>query len=57
VIEACGAAHYLARELGRLGHRAKLIAPQLVKPYVSRNKNDGRGCAKREVGRGCAMSQ
>jgi Transposase len=42
VIEACGAAHYLARELGRLGHRAKLIAPQLVKPYVSRNKNDGR---------------
>jgi len=42
VIEACGAAHYLARELGRLGHTAKLIAPQLVKPYVPRNKNDGR---------------
>jgi len=42
VIEACGAAHYLARELGRLGHTVKLIAPQLVKPYVSRNKNDGR---------------
>ena len=42
VIEACGAAHYLARELGRLGHTVKLIAPQLVKPYVPRNKNDGR---------------
>ena len=42
VIEACGAAHHLARELGKLGHTAKLIAPQLVKPYVSRNKNDGR---------------
>jgi transposase len=42
VIEACGAAHYLARELGKLGHTAKLIAPQLVKPYVPRNKNDGR---------------
>src|SRR5437762_12627714 len=42
VIEACGAAHYLARELGKLGHIAKLIAPQLVKPYVPRNKNDGR---------------
>ena len=42
VIEACGAAHYLARELGKLGHTAKLIAPQLVKPYVTRNKNDGR---------------
>jgi transposase len=42
VIEACGAAHYLARELGKLGHTAKLIAPQLVKLYVPRNKNDGR---------------
>jgi transposase len=42
VIEACGAAHYLARELGKLGHTVKLIAPQLVKPYVPRNKNDGR---------------
>jgi transposase len=41
-IEACGAAHHLARELGRLGHTVKLIAPQLVKPYVPRNKNDGR---------------
>lgn len=42
VIEACGAAHHVARELGKLGHTAKLIAPQLVKPYVPRNKNDGR---------------
>jgi len=42
VIEACGAAHHLARELGKLGHTVKLIAPQLVKPYVARNKNDGR---------------
>jgi transposase len=42
VIEACGAAHPLAREIGKLGHTVKLIAPQLVKPYVLRNKNDGR---------------
>jgi len=42
IIEACGAAHHLARELGKLGHTVKLIAPQLVKPYVARNKNDGR---------------
>ncbi|OKO66924.1 IS110 family transposase, partial [Bradyrhizobium sp. NAS96.2] len=28
--------------LGKLGHEVKLIAPQLVKPYVTRNKNDGR---------------
>ena len=27
VIEACGAAHYMARELGKLGHTVKLIAP------------------------------
>jgi transposase len=40
-IEACGAAHYLARLLGSFGHEVKLIAPQLVKPYVKRGKNDG----------------
>ena len=40
-IEACGAAHYLARLLlGSFGHEVKLIAPQLVKPYVKRGKND-----------------
>jgi transposase len=41
-MEACGAAHYWARELRKLGHEVKLMAPQLVKPYVARNKNDGR---------------
>jgi transposase len=41
-MEACGAAHYWARELGKLGHEVKLIAPQHVKPYIKRNKNDGR---------------
>jgi transposase len=41
-IEACGASHYWARELERVGHKVKLMAPQLVKPYVARNKNDGR---------------
>ena len=41
-MEACGAAHYWARELGKLGHEVKLMAPQHVKPYVKRNKNDGR---------------
>jgi transposase len=41
-IEACGASHHWARELGKLGHEVRLIAPQLVKPYVARNKNDGR---------------
>jgi transposase len=41
-MEACAAAHFWARELGQLGHTVKLIAPQHVKPYVKRNKNDGR---------------
>jgi len=41
-MEACGVAHYWARVLGELGHQVKLIAAQHVKPYVKRNKNDGR---------------
>jgi len=28
--------------LRELGHTVKLIAPQHVKPYIKRNKNDGR---------------
>jgi transposase len=39
-LEACGGAHYWARELRALGHGAVLLPPQLVKPYVQRNKND-----------------
>jgi transposase len=35
-IEACGASHQLARLLQSFGHTVKLIAPQLVKPYVKR---------------------
>jgi transposase len=38
--EACSGAHYWARELQKLGHTVKLIAPQFVKPYVKANKND-----------------
>src|SRR6202166_1198473 len=41
-MEACGASHDWARELGQFGHTVKLIAPQHVKPYIKRNKNDGR---------------
>jgi len=39
-LEACGSAHYWARELGSMGHTVKLIAPQFVKPYVKGCKND-----------------
>src|ERR1700676_1246037 len=41
-MEACGAAHYWGRELRKLGHEVRLMAPQHVKAYVKRNKNDGR---------------
>ena len=40
VFEACGSASYWAREMSKLGHDAKLIAPQYVKPFVKRQKND-----------------
>ena len=39
-IEACGAAHHWARELGAFGHEVVLLPPQYVKPYVKRGKND-----------------
>ena len=40
VLEACGSAHHWARELKALGHLVKLIAPQYVRPFVKRMKND-----------------
>lgn len=39
-MEACGSSHYWARELIKLGHQVRLIAPQFVKPYVKSGKND-----------------
>jgi len=39
-MEACGSAHYWARQLQSLGHEVKLISPQFVKPYVKSNKHD-----------------
>jgi transposase len=39
-IEACSGSNYWARELRNLGHDARLISPQFVKPYVKGNKND-----------------
>ena len=40
VFEACGSASYWAREMAALGHEARLIAPQYVRPFVKRQKND-----------------
>ncbi|GAB3555427.1 IS110-like element ISPa11 family transposase [Noviherbaspirillum agri] len=39
-IEACGGAHYWARELKQMGHDARLMASQFVIPYRKSGKND-----------------
>lgn len=39
-IEACGSAHYWARQLGALGHTVKLLPPKYVKAYLRRGKTD-----------------
>lgn len=41
-MEACGGAHHWARLFERLGHEVRLMPPAYVKPYVKRNKTDGR---------------
>ena len=40
-MEACGGAHYWAREIGKLGHTARLMSPHFVTPYRKSQKNDG----------------
>ncbi len=39
-MEACGSAHYWARELSAQGHQVRLIPPQYVRPFVKTNKHD-----------------
>jgi transposase len=39
-MEACGTAHYWARELKSMGHEVLLMPPTYTKPYVKRGKND-----------------
>jgi transposase len=41
-MEACGGAHHWARVLTKFGHEVRMMPPAYVKPYVKRNKNDGR---------------
>jgi transposase len=44
-LEACGGSHYWAREIQKLGHEVRMMAPHFVKPYVQGNKNDGNDAA------------
>ena len=39
-MEACGSAHYWARELTALGHTVRLMPAHYVKPYVKRGKTE-----------------
>ncbi len=39
-VEACATSHHWARELQALGHEARIMPANYVKPYVKRNKND-----------------
>lgn len=39
-MEACATAHCWGREIEQLGHTVRLIAPNYVKPFVKRQKND-----------------
>ena len=39
-MEACGGAHYWARQFAALGHEVKLIAPQFVTPFRKGHKTD-----------------
>ena len=39
-MEACATSNYWARQLTKLGHEVRLMAPSYVKPYVKRGKSD-----------------
>ena len=39
-MEACGGAHYWARQFAALGHAIRLVSPALVTPYRKGNKTD-----------------
>src|SRR3954451_22344274 len=39
-LEACGGAHFWARELIKLGHDARLMPARYVRAYVKTNKHD-----------------
>jgi transposase len=39
-LEACGGAHYWARELQKLGHDVRLMAVAMIQPYRTNQKND-----------------
>src|SRR6516164_3111830 len=58
-IEACGTAHYWAREIRELGHEVRLMPPTYVAPYVKRGKTDAADLpqSKSAMGRLCSIDR
>lgn len=44
-MEACASAHWFARELTALGHTARIMAPEFVRPFRLSGKNDANDAA------------
>lgn len=44
-LEACSGAHYWAREIRKLGHDVRIMAPKFVIPYRKGGKNDSNDAA------------
>lgn len=44
-MEACSGAHYWAREIRKLGHDVRIMAPKFVIPYRKGGKNDNNDAA------------
>jgi transposase len=44
-MEACSSAHWFAREVAALGHTARIIAPEFVRPFRLSGKNDANEAA------------
>jgi transposase len=45
VMEACGSAHYWARQIQTLGIEVRLLPPRYIRAYVKRNKTDAADAA------------
>lgn len=45
VMEACGSAHYWARQIHALGIEVRLLPPRYIRAYVKRNKTDAADAA------------
>jgi transposase len=45
VMEACGSAHYWARQIQALGIEVRLLPPRYIRAYVKRNKTDAADAA------------